>query len=110
MAVLRIVPNLPARDPAALARLRAEVLGLEQVMDLGFIVTLAGGGQRGALSLASEGGAGRGRRCPPSRSRWTISTRCWSGRGGWAVCPSMGRSMKNGACGGSFCAIPREIW
>lgn len=58
MAVLRIVANLPARDPAALARFWAEVLGLEQVMDLGFIVTLAGGAQRAELSLASEGGAG----------------------------------------------------
>lgn len=58
MAVLRIVPNLPARDPAALARFWAEVLGLEPVMDLGFIVTLVGGAQRGELSLASEGGAG----------------------------------------------------
>lgn len=108
MAVLRIVPNLPARDPAALARFWAEVLGLEQVMDLGFIVTLAGGEQRGALSLASEGGAGTA--LPAVSVEVDDLDAVLERRGGWALCPSMGRSMKNGACGGSFCAIPREIW
>ena len=60
MAVLRIVPNLPAREPAALAGWYREVLGLAVVMDHGFIVTLAaeGAAQGSQLSVASEGGAG----------------------------------------------------
>ncbi len=58
MAVLRIVPNLAARDPAGLARFYRSLLGLDVAMDLGFIVTLAGGAQDTQLSLASEGGAG----------------------------------------------------
>lgn len=58
MAVLRIVPNVAARDPAGLARFYQALLGLEVAMDLGFITTLAGGRQDTQLSLASEGGAG----------------------------------------------------
>ncbi len=58
MAVRRIVPNLTARDPAGLARFYAGLLGLETVMDLGFIATLAGDAAPVQLSLASEGGAG----------------------------------------------------
>ena len=58
MTVLRIVPNLAARDPAGLARFYQTLLGLDVAMDLGFIVTLAGARQGTQLSLASEGGAG----------------------------------------------------
>lgn len=60
MSVLRIVPNLPARDPAALALWYQQVLGLQVVMDHGFIVTLVprGADQQAQLSLASEGGSG----------------------------------------------------
>ncbi|MFC0812282.1 VOC family protein [Paracoccus panacisoli] len=58
MTVLRIIPNLTAPDPAALGRFWVEVLGLALVMDHGWIVTLAGGGQTAQLSLAAEGGAG----------------------------------------------------
>lgn len=59
MAVSRIVPNLPARDPAALAGFWQAVLGLDPVMDHGFIVTLAGDAPQSVqLSLASEGGSG----------------------------------------------------
>ena len=59
MAVLRVVPNLPARDPAALAAWYREMFGLEVAMDHGFIVTLVSGARQGAqLSLASEGGSG----------------------------------------------------
>ena len=58
MAVLRIIPNLHAPDPAALARFWQSVLGLSAVMDHGWIVTLAGAMQTAQLSLAAEGGAG----------------------------------------------------
>lgn len=59
MAVLRIVPNVNAPDPVALAAFWRKLLALDPVMDHGWIVTLAGGGrQQAQLSLASEGGAG----------------------------------------------------
>lgn len=58
MTVLRIIPNLNAPDPAALAGFWQRVLGLAPVMDHGWIVTLAGGTQAAQLSLAAEGGAG----------------------------------------------------
>jgi predicted enzyme related to lactoylglutathione lyase len=58
MAVLRIVPDLFARDPAALADFYGSVFGLTRAMDGGFIVTLAGGTQPAQVSLASEGGSG----------------------------------------------------
>lgn len=58
MAVLRIVANLPAPDPGALAAFWSGVLGLDPAMDHGWIVTLAGPAQTAQLSLAAEGGAG----------------------------------------------------
>lgn len=57
MTVLRIIPNLNAPDPAALAQFWQAVLGLRPVMDHGWIVTLAGGPQTGQLGLAAQGGA-----------------------------------------------------
>lgn len=41
MTVTRIVPNLQAPDPAAASAFYAEVLGLQPVMDLGWIATYA---------------------------------------------------------------------
>jgi catechol 2,3-dioxygenase-like lactoylglutathione lyase family enzyme len=41
MSVRRIVPNLQAAEPAANAVFYRDVLGLEAVMDLGWIVTYA---------------------------------------------------------------------
>jgi len=58
MGIRRIVPNLPARDPQALAAFFCQVFGIETVMDGGFIVTLAGSTQNTQLNLAAEGGAG----------------------------------------------------
>jgi catechol 2,3-dioxygenase-like lactoylglutathione lyase family enzyme len=43
MTVRRIVPNHQAADPGAAAALYRDVLGLEPVMDLGWIVTYADG-------------------------------------------------------------------
>ena len=59
MKVLRIVADLPARDPAALAAFYRDLLGLDLLMDHGFIATV-GSEDRTAiqLSLASEGGSG----------------------------------------------------
>jgi predicted enzyme related to lactoylglutathione lyase len=55
MAVRRIVPDLHAADPAAGAEFYAEVLGLEPVMDLGWIVTYADPGNPAAqLSVMRE--------------------------------------------------------
>lgn len=59
MTVLRIVPNLGARDPRALAAFYRDLFGLDIVMDFGWIATLATNGpMKPQLSLMSEGGAG----------------------------------------------------
>ena len=44
MRVRRVVPNLHSDEPAASGTFYAEVLGLEQVMDLGWIATWAAPG------------------------------------------------------------------
>ncbi len=56
MTVRRIVPNLQAADPAASREFYAEVLGLQPVMDHGWIVTYAEPGNPTAaqLSVLSE--------------------------------------------------------
>jgi lactoylglutathione lyase len=59
MAVKRIVANLAASDPAALAAFYRDILGLRTVMDLGWIVTLASdAAMPPQISLAREGGSG----------------------------------------------------
>jgi catechol 2,3-dioxygenase-like lactoylglutathione lyase family enzyme len=59
MAVLRIVPNLRAREPRALAAFYRDLFGLDIAMDFGWIATLATRGpMEPQLSLMSEGGAG----------------------------------------------------
>ena len=55
MPVRRIVPNFGSADPGANHEFYGEVLGLEAVMDLGWIVTLADPGNPTAqLSLMRE--------------------------------------------------------
>ncbi len=55
MSVRRVVPDLHAPDPAAGADFYADVLGLEQVMDLGWIATYADPANPGAqLSVMSH--------------------------------------------------------
>lgn len=59
MAVVRIVPNLPARDPATLAAFYRQLFDLEVEHDMGWITFLAGPPQRRAqLQIATEGGSG----------------------------------------------------
>jgi catechol 2,3-dioxygenase-like lactoylglutathione lyase family enzyme len=59
VTVLRIVTNLPSGDPSRLAGFYHDLLGLDVVMDLGFIATLGTRSQTPVqLSLASEGGSG----------------------------------------------------
>lgn len=59
MAVLRIVPNLHTLNPSALAAFYHDLLGLDIVMDHGWIATLAVDTTMAPqLSLAREGGAG----------------------------------------------------
>lgn len=59
MAVRRIVANLAVDDPSAAYRFYRDVLGLDPVMDQGWIVTFANHGQSsGQISFASEGGGG----------------------------------------------------
>lgn len=60
MAVKRIVPNLHAADPALARAFYADLLGLEMVMDHGWIVTYANPGAAAVpqVSIATEGGGG----------------------------------------------------
>lgn len=55
MGVKRIVPNLHVRDVAAAAALYTDIVGLEPVMNLGWISTLASRDSGGVqLSLLSD--------------------------------------------------------
>ncbi|WP_407178338.1 VOC family protein [Bradyrhizobium sp. STM 3562] len=59
MQVKRIVTNLAAADVSKVTQFYAEVLGLEVVMDQGWIVTLAAPTKMAPqISIASEGGSG----------------------------------------------------
>jgi catechol 2,3-dioxygenase-like lactoylglutathione lyase family enzyme len=59
MKVKRIVANIDARDIAAARRFYQEVLGLELLMDLGWIATYGSQGKMNIqISIASEGGSG----------------------------------------------------
>jgi catechol 2,3-dioxygenase-like lactoylglutathione lyase family enzyme len=59
MAVIRIVPNVASSDIEAAKRFYGDILRMDVVMDLGWIVTLAGQGNAAPqISVASEGGSG----------------------------------------------------
>ena len=59
MTVLRIVPDLETPDPAAAQAFWGDILGLDCVMDQGWIATFEGQGtQKLQISFASEGGNG----------------------------------------------------
>jgi len=59
MKVKRIVANIAADDAAAAKRFYHDVLGLDLLMDLGWIATYGSGQQQSVqVSIASEGGSG----------------------------------------------------
>jgi catechol 2,3-dioxygenase-like lactoylglutathione lyase family enzyme len=59
MKVKRIVANIAAEDAAAAKRFYHDVLGLDLLMDLGWIATYGSGQQQSVqVSIASEGGSG----------------------------------------------------
>jgi predicted enzyme related to lactoylglutathione lyase len=59
MAVTRIVANLSARDPMALAKFYQEIFGLDLPFDMGWITFLSRDvAQKIELHTASEGGSG----------------------------------------------------
>ena len=59
MAVTRIVANIPAPDPMALAKFYQGVFGLDLPLDMGWITFLCGDTpQKIELHTASEGGSG----------------------------------------------------
>jgi catechol 2,3-dioxygenase-like lactoylglutathione lyase family enzyme len=60
MQVKRIVPNIIAPQPSTARTFYGDILGLELVMDHGWIVTFAaeGASSRPQISIASEGGSG----------------------------------------------------
>jgi catechol 2,3-dioxygenase-like lactoylglutathione lyase family enzyme len=59
MKVKRIVANLHAPDPEVARRFYQELLGLEVLMDMGWIVTFGGPGEAPVqISVMTEGGSG----------------------------------------------------
>lgn len=59
MKVKRIVANIETADPGAVARFYADVLGLDLLMDHGWIATYGNDGTMPLqVSFASEGGSG----------------------------------------------------
>ncbi len=59
MAVKRILANIASQDIAAAKAFYGDILGMDVVMDHGWIVTYAGEGtHRPQISIASEGGSG----------------------------------------------------
>jgi len=60
MQVKRIVPNIAAREPGTARAFYGDLLGLDLVMDHGWIATFAaeGASSRPQISFASEGGSG----------------------------------------------------
>ena len=59
MTVRRIVPNLKLDNPAKARAFYEQVLGLDMVMDFGWIFTFASSNQSvPQISIASHGGAG----------------------------------------------------
>ena len=72
MAVIRIVANIASSHVEAAKRFYGEILGMEVVMDLGWIVTLAGQGDAAPQISIVRVLAHLYRIC---RLKWTISTR-----------------------------------
>ena len=59
MVVKRVVANIACQDPAQAEAFYGRILGMDRVMDHGWIVTYGGQGTALAqLSVASEGGSG----------------------------------------------------
>ena len=59
MAVIRIVANVASSQMETAKRFYGDILGMDVVMDLGWIVTLAGQGDAAPqISIATEGGSG----------------------------------------------------
>jgi catechol 2,3-dioxygenase-like lactoylglutathione lyase family enzyme len=58
MTVMRVVPDLSTRDLEASRRFYAQVLGLVEVMDMGWIVTLAEPDLSGQVSLMTHEATG----------------------------------------------------
>jgi catechol 2,3-dioxygenase-like lactoylglutathione lyase family enzyme len=59
MKIKRIVPNIAAQSPAKAKAFYGDLLGLDVVMDMGWITTFeADASMRPQLSVAADGGAG----------------------------------------------------
>ncbi len=59
MAVKRIVTNVATAEAGDAQKFYGDILGLERLMDMGWIVTYGNGGQTSPqISFASEGGSG----------------------------------------------------
>ena len=59
MSVVRVVANVASSDVEAAKRFYGDIVGMDIVMDLGWIATFSGKGQAAPqISIASEGGSG----------------------------------------------------
>lgn len=105
MNVKRIVANVETPDPAAVARFYKDILGLDLLMDHGWIATygVAGSTMPLQVSFASEGGSGTP---VPGLSIEVDDVTPFIGSCSQPVMRSnTGRRTSPGACGASSCAI-----
>ncbi len=93
MAVKRIIANIATPHPEAARTFYCDILGLEAVMDHGWIITFAAPAidSRPQVSIASEGGSGTAvpdlsvevdnlEEVPAARRKSRNKSRVWSGR------------------------------
>jgi hypothetical protein len=109
MKVKRIVANIATDNVAAAAAFYRDLLGLELLMDHGWLATYGSAeSMRVQVGIASEGGSGR--RYRTCRSKSTTSTQRWRACARRMSQSSTDRPMSPGASGASTCAIRSGGW
>lgn len=106
--VKRIVANIATQDTAAAQHFYKDVLGLDVLMDQGWIVTSGSAETMTVqISFMTEGGSGTRLIC---RSRSTTSTRRLRPCARPASPSNTARPTSPGACGASLCATRSAGW
>ena len=108
MAVTRIVSDLSSSSLEAAQRFYTEVLGLEVVMDHGWIVTLASPTESVIADQRHDARRSCARKYRTSPSRWMISTRRTRPRCSAATPSSIPSPRSRGGSAGSSLADPRR--
>ena len=109
MIVKRIVTNIAATDVSKAREFYVDILGLEIVMDLGWITTFASPDKvEPQLSVATEGGSGTA--VPDISVGSMISMKRCGAFEPLAYQSNMDPRMKTGTCGASTCAIHLGGW